>query len=90
MIRIALDVQLAYEIRGGDGADFVFSIHAAKTPHQRVLDESLVLSQAVTPDIATDPCTGTRYMRLHADPGPLHLPTPHRSRSTTTVPTPTP
>jgi transglutaminase-like putative cysteine protease len=35
--------------------------------------ERLTLSQPVVPDIATDPTTGTRFMRLHADPGPLHL-----------------
>ncbi len=55
------------------GADFVFNIHAAHTSHQTVENERLVLSQPVEPDIATEPATSTRFMRLHANPGPLHL-----------------
>ena len=73
MIRLELQVELAYEIRDPDGADFVFNIHAAQTSHQTVEDERLVVSQAVTPEVATDPATASRFMRLHAGPGPLQL-----------------
>ena len=73
MIRLELQVELAYEIRDPDGADFVFNIHAAQTSHQTVEDERLVVSQAVTPEVATDPATASRFMRLHAGPGPLRL-----------------
>ena len=73
MIRLQLELELAYEISDPDGADFIFNIHAAHTAHQTVEAESLVLNQAVPTDMATDPATATRFMRLHADPGPLTL-----------------
>ncbi len=72
MIRLELDVQLNYEIDVG-GADFIFNIHAARTAHQTVSEEKLRLSQAIVPDIHTDPVSGNRYMRLHAQPGTLAL-----------------
>ncbi|MEO8153184.1 MAG: transglutaminase-like domain-containing protein [Rhizobacter sp.] len=72
MIRIELHVELTYEI-DQHGADFVFNIHAAHTPHQTLSSESLVLSQPVTPQIHTDPVTGNRYMRLRGLPGELKL-----------------
>ena len=73
MIRLQLKVDLAYEITDPAGADFIFNVHAARTAHQTVESETLALRQALTPDIATDAATGTRFMRLHAGPGPLHL-----------------
>lgn len=72
-VRLDLQVDLAYEIPDPAGADFIFNVHAANTAHQRVDSERLVLSQPLAPDIATDPATGTRFMRLHADPGSLRL-----------------
>lgn len=73
MIKLRLQVDLAYDIRDQAGADFVFNVHAAQTGHQTVEQEQLVLSQPLAPDIATDPVTGTRFMRLHANRGPLQL-----------------
>jgi transglutaminase-like putative cysteine protease len=73
MIRLELQLELAYEIQGSDGADFVFNIQAAQTPHQTVESERLVVNQALTPEVATDPATASRFMRLHAAPGPLRL-----------------
>lgn len=73
MIRLQLQVDLAYEIADPAGADFILNVHAARTAHQTVESESLNLSQDVAADIATDAATGTRFMRLHAGPGPLHL-----------------
>ncbi|WP_290868948.1 transglutaminase family protein [Aquabacterium sp.] len=72
MIRIQLQIELSYLV-DAYGADFVFNIHAARTPSQVVSAESLVLSQPVTPQIHTDPFTRNRYMRLRALPGPLRL-----------------
>ena len=72
-VRLELQVDLVYEIGDQAGADFIFNVHAAHTAHQTVDSEQLILNQPVTPDIATDPATGTRFMRLHANPGPLHL-----------------
>lgn len=72
MIRIALQVDLRYEI-DTYGADFIFNIHAARTPSQTVADESLVLSQPVATQLHTDPLTGNRYLRLRGEPGELRL-----------------
>ena len=49
MVCIELHVELNYAI-DEHGADFVFNIHAARTPCQTVSAESLVLSQPVVPD----------------------------------------
>lgn len=73
MVRLELQLELAYEIRDPHGADFVFNIHAAQTPQQTVEDERLVVNQPVTPEVTTDPATASRFMRLHAAPGPLRL-----------------
>ncbi|MES2937226.1 MAG: transglutaminase family protein [Pseudomonadota bacterium] len=73
MIRLQLELQLDYEIQDPEGADFIFNIHAAQTSQQTVESETLVLSQPVPTDMATDPATATRFMRLHANPGPLKL-----------------
>lgn len=72
MIRIELQVDLSYEI-DEHGGDFVFNIHAAHTPSQVISAENLILSQAIVPQMHTDPVTGNRYMRLRALPGPLRL-----------------
>jgi transglutaminase-like putative cysteine protease len=73
MVRLQLKLELAYDVTDGGGADFVFNIHAAETSHQVVEHERLVLNQHITPEVATDPATATRFMRLHAQPGPLTL-----------------
>jgi transglutaminase-like putative cysteine protease len=73
LVRLELELTLAYEIRDADGADFVFNIHAARTPQQSVENERLTLSQPVSPDVLTDPATATRFMRLHAGPGRLEV-----------------
>ena len=69
-VRIRLGIDLSYRI-GGSGADFVFNIHPAITPCQKVSSERLRISQPVEPEIHTDACTGNRYMRLHVLPGDL-------------------
>ena len=72
-VRLQIQVDLAYDIKDPAGADFVFNIHAAQTTHQTVEQERLVLSQPVQADVATEPATATRFMRLHANQGPLEL-----------------
>src|SRR6185436_10335397 len=63
-------IELRYEV-ADNAADFVFNIHAAQTPHQTVVTESVVLSQPVPTTLYADPALGNRYMRLKAEPGPL-------------------
>jgi len=72
MIRIELQIALNYQI-DPQGADFVFNIHAAQTASQRIVFENLSLSQAIEPQIHTDPISGNRYMRLRALPGELNV-----------------
>ena len=71
MVQIALEVTLAYEVKHPAGADFVFNIHPAITAHQAVTDERLHISQGVVPQFAMEQGTGSRFMRLHANAGPL-------------------
>jgi hypothetical protein len=66
--RIDLQVELSSEV-AEPGADFVFNIHAARTPSQTLSSERFVLSQAIEPQSYTDPITGNRYLRLRAGPG---------------------
>ena len=72
MVRLKFSIELSYEI-DQPGCDFIFSIHAAQTAHQRVVSESLYLSQPLPPNLYTDPVTHTRYLRLKAFGGPLML-----------------
>ncbi|NUZ07321.1 transglutaminase-like domain-containing protein [Piscinibacter koreensis] len=73
MIRLELELELNYQVRDARGADFVFNVQAAPTAHQVIDAERLLLSQPITPDVADDPLTGTRFMRLHAEAGPLQV-----------------
>jgi transglutaminase-like putative cysteine protease len=73
MIRFDFQVDLAYDVRGWDGADFVFNIHAARTAQQRVIDEQLTFNQPVQPEVATDASTDSVFTRLHAAQGPLKV-----------------
>lgn len=71
-VRISLQFDLGYEIKA-PGADFIFNVHAAHTHCQTVSDEQLTLSQPVPYDLQTEPATGNRYLRLHAEPGEFLL-----------------
>lgn len=72
-VRIELQVDLTYDVDAASGADFVFNIHAAHTPSQRVTQERLSVNQAISPQVQTDVSTGTRYLRLRAHSGPLQV-----------------
>lgn len=72
MIRLRLTIELNYQISGSDG-DFIFSIHAAQTPRQIVVNESLLISQPLLHSMYTDPVTHTRILRLKAHTGALRV-----------------
>ncbi len=72
MARLEFSIELSYDI-GPLGADFVFNVHAAHTPRQAVVTESLQLSQSVPSSVYTDPATQSRFLRLHAGAGPFAL-----------------
>ena len=69
--RHAIDCTLGYELDGP--CDFIFMIHAAEVPGQRVLDESLVITPTQAHRTHTDVRSGNRFLRLRADAGPLTL-----------------
>lgn len=70
MIRLKFSIELGYNI-SGPGSDFIFSIHAAQTPHQIVVSELLTLSQPLQQRLYTDPLTHTRFLRVKAYAGSL-------------------
>jgi transglutaminase-like putative cysteine protease len=73
MIRLELQIDLHYTVNDPYGADFIFNIHPAQTRWQTLTHERLSLSQLVETEISTEAATGNRYMRLHAEPGPLAI-----------------
>ena len=72
MVRLQFSIELPYVIEP-PGSDFIFSIHAARTPQQLIAQESLQISQSLPFNLYTDPITHTRYLRLKAGPGPLSV-----------------
>lgn len=72
MIKLSLAVDLNYFV-GDYGADFIFNVHAAKNPAQNLTFEQLTLSPRAVHRVDLDPQTGTRYLRLKAGRGPLHV-----------------
>ena len=72
MVRLNFSISLWYEI-AHQASDFVFNIHAAQTRHQKVVSESLDISQPVIPVVYEDATFGSRYMRLTANPGSLTI-----------------
>lgn len=73
MIRLELSIELNYEIEDAHGADLIFNVHAAQTRCQTVECERLLLSLPAVPLVTTDPATQSRFLRMHADPGPLRV-----------------
>ena len=63
-------IELKYAI-AQQPADFIFNIHAARTPRQIVTAENLHITPDRVPAMETDPVSGSRFMRLVAGPGNL-------------------
>lgn len=70
MIRLTFSIELRYEI-AGQSADFVFNIHAARTPCQSVVSEGLIVTPPLAYQLQEDAALGNRYLRLRASPGPV-------------------
>ncbi len=70
--RLSFSLELNYEI-DPPGSDFIFSVHAAQTPHQQVIAESLTFSQSLQYEVCTVPESQARLLRLQASPGSLCL-----------------
>jgi transglutaminase-like putative cysteine protease len=70
MVRLELSTELGYEVME-PGCDFIFNVQAAYTSRQRVLHESLQLSQDAPSSGYIDTATQTRFLRVRANPGPF-------------------
>jgi transglutaminase-like putative cysteine protease len=70
VVRLSYSIELKYEI-AEQPADFVFNVHAARTPSQTIVVETLSVEPRIEPSMHTDPVLGNRYMRLRAGPGPM-------------------
>lgn len=70
MVRLKFSIELTYRIANAP-CDFIFMIHAADTPRQRIISESLSTTPSLQTDVHTDPATRTRLLRLRAPGGPL-------------------
>ncbi len=66
-----VDCTLAYDV--GGPTDLLFQIHALDGMDQQVLSESLDISPPLASRIFSDPSVGHRFLRLHAEAGPLQL-----------------
>jgi hypothetical protein len=72
MIRIAISIQLNYEI-DPPSSDFIFNIHAAMTPQQTLISEQLHVSQSVDIAMHADQLNHNRVMRFSANAGALQV-----------------
>jgi len=66
-----IDCTLSYRVDGP--SDFLFQIHALDGMDQHVLDESLEITPAVAHRAYADPTLNHRFLRVHAEAGPLML-----------------
>jgi transglutaminase-like putative cysteine protease len=71
-VRLRYHADLQYEVHA-PGCDFIFNVQAARTPHQRIISEKLEINQPVEHQAFIDTQTNSRYLRLHADAGPLRV-----------------
>jgi transglutaminase-like putative cysteine protease len=72
MVRLQFSIELQYAI-AAPGCDFIFSVHAAQTQQQRIVQEALLLSHPLPYIEYTDPATHTRYLRMKSGPGNLSV-----------------
>jgi transglutaminase-like putative cysteine protease len=72
VINIELQVELIYLVHP-PGGDFILNIQPAHTSYQEVVTEKLTLDQPIEPRVQIDKNMGTRFLRLCALPGTLHV-----------------
>jgi transglutaminase-like putative cysteine protease len=70
-VRIGYTIDLHYEVLGP--ADFLFNIHASREGRQRVLREAVIVEPPLEWRVDTEPSLGNRWLRLHAEAGPLDV-----------------
>ena len=72
MVRIDVDISLQYDV-GPSGADFIFNIQPSNYGRQSVISEEMTISQDLFVLKHVDPMTGSRTLRMHANPGLLQI-----------------
>jgi transglutaminase-like putative cysteine protease len=70
-IKMKFDISLEYTV--DSSADFIFNIHAAKTPHQIVISEHLEIGDFAPNAHQFDDFEGNRWLRIKAAPGTLKV-----------------
>ena len=66
-VRLRYAVELHYDVDGP--SEFLLNVHAARTPHQRVLAEAFAVSPARDVQLDEDPFTGNRICAFGAASG---------------------
>lgn len=69
--RLRYNVELIYEVLAP--TDFIFNVHAAMTPQQKVLSEGVTLMPDVPFVVEREPATGNRLLRTRGEPGPFRV-----------------
>ncbi len=72
MVRMALSTQLEYKVLDAS-CDFIFSMQAAATGRQTIVEESLSISQPLAVNSYTDPQTQSRGFSVRALQGALSI-----------------
>jgi transglutaminase-like putative cysteine protease len=70
-VKIGYVVELHYDVE--TPSEFVFKVHAARTPQQRVVAESLIVAPDIPAQIESESPYANRLARLSAAPGALRV-----------------
>lgn len=72
MVKLKFSIALAYQVLDSS-ADFIFNIQPALTQRQKVVQESLSISQPLNYQQLVNEMDGSRYIRLQANAGALDV-----------------
>jgi transglutaminase-like putative cysteine protease len=70
-VRLRYAVELYYTVNGF--SEFLISVHAARTPRQKVIEESFVIDPPRTVLLSEDPTTGNRIASFNASSGQIRI-----------------
>lgn len=70
MVRLKFSIELAYTVLD-ESCDFLFNIHPAITESQRILSETVTISQPVEQHLFVQKDDGTRWLKIRGNSGPL-------------------
>jgi len=71
-IRLRYRAELRYDVQP-PGGDFIFNVQAAATANQRVISETLDITESAITRSFVDAPSRNRYLRIQAAPGPLRV-----------------